>query len=178
VRLAIVSSVAVGLAALGSTPVVSAGQGAACAAARVHYTPYPNPAPNLSGLPWVEGSPQGVGLVGLLWYWPKSWQRRHAQPARIFTGGTAPAGYSTKVLWVFTARAAKDRGGGALVVRGRRLDGRGAFRQEFTAIGYEGQNGAPSYASIIVVPKTGCWRLELSTARLRASVVLQAVPKT
>jgi hypothetical protein len=176
-RLAIVSSIAVGLGALGSSA-LPAGHAASCPAARVHYTPYPDPAPGLSRLPWVDGDPKEVGLVGLLWYWPKSWQQRHAQPARIFTGGTAPAGYSTKVLWVFTASTAKNRGGGALVVRGRRLDGRGSFRQEFTAIGYEGQNGAPSYASIIVVPKPGCWRLDLSTASLRASVVVQAVSKT
>jgi hypothetical protein len=43
------------------------------------------------------------------------------------------------------------------------------------AISYSGQNGAPSYASIVDVPTAGCWRLRLSTGTLRASVVLQAV---
>jgi hypothetical protein len=65
--------------------------------------------------------------------------------------------------------------GGRLVVRGRRLDRPGSFRQEFSAISYGGQQGAPSYASIVDVPSAGCWQLQLSTGTLRASVVFQAV---
>jgi hypothetical protein len=114
-------------------------------------------------------------LVGLLWYWPESWHQRRLRSARIFTGGRAPAGYSTKILWAFLGRSAKGQGGARLVVRGRRLDQPGSFRQEFAAISYSGQQGAPSYASIIDVPEPGCWRLQLSTGSLRASVVFQAV---
>jgi hypothetical protein len=114
-------------------------------------------------------------LVGLLWYWPENWRLSRLRSARIFTGGVAPAGYSTKILWAFLAPSAKGRGGSQLLVRGRRLDGLGSFRQEFAAISYEGQRGAPSYASIINVPKPGCWRLQLSTGSLRASVVFRAV---
>jgi hypothetical protein len=113
--------------------------------------------------------------VGLIWYWPTEWHQRRVRAARIFTGGVAPAGYSTKILWVFLGRDAKGRGGARLVVRGRRLDGPGSFRQEFAAISYQGQRGAPSYASIVDVPSAGCWRLQLSAGSLRASVVFQAV---
>ena len=60
-------------------------------------------------------------------------------------------------------------------MRGRRLDGRGSFTQRFGPIGYEGQKGAPSYASIVDVPKPGCRRLVLTTGRVRASVVFGAV---
>ena len=116
-----------------------------------------------------------MGLVGLLWYWPETWQQRRLGAARIYTGGAAPAGYSTKILWAFLGRSAKGRGGAHLVVRGRRLDQPGSFRQVFAAISYAGQQGAPSYASIINVPSAGCWRLQLSTGALRASVVFQAV---
>jgi hypothetical protein len=92
--------------------------------------------------------------------------------ARIYTGGRAPQGYNVKVMWVFVGR----RGGGErLVVRGRRLDGRGSFRQSFGAIGYEGQRGAPSFASIIDVPRPGCWRLDVRTGDLRSSVTVRAV---
>jgi hypothetical protein len=108
-------------------------------------------------------------------YWPESWKRRHLREARIFIGGVAPAGYNVKILWAFLAPSAKDRGGSELVVEGDRLDGRGAFRQEFAAIGYAGQRGAPSYASIIDVPRPGCWRLTLTTGDLSASIDFRAV---
>jgi hypothetical protein len=147
----------------------------ACNPARVEYSRYPGGDSRLGGLPWVRGEPRGSGLVGLLWYWPESWRSRRLRAARIFTGGVAPAGYSTKILWAFLGRSAKGHGGARLVVRGRRLDGPGSFRQEFGAISYSGQRGAPSYASIVDVPGPGCWRLRLSTGTLRATVVLQAV---
>jgi hypothetical protein len=148
---------------------------AACDPARVSYTRYPGGDSRLGGLPWVRGEPRSVGLVGLLWYWPEAWQRRHVRSARIFTGGLAPAGYSTKILWVFLGRSAKGRGGTRRVVRGRRLDRPGSFTQEFAAVSYNGQQGAPSYASIVDIPAAGCWGLRLSTRTLRANVVFQAV---
>jgi hypothetical protein len=148
---------------------------APCHPPRVQYSDYPGSGEGLSGLPWVRGEPADVGLVGLLWYWPERWSRRHLREARIFTGGVAPAGYNVKILWAFLAPSAKDRGGSQLVVEGDRLDGRGAIRQEFAAIGYAGQRGAPSYASIIDVPRPGCWRLTLKTGDLRASVDFRAV---
>lgn len=95
--------------------------------------------------------------------------------ARIFAGGAAPAGYSTKILWVFTGTYARSRAGRQLVVRGRRLDQPGTFTQQFAAISYAGQRGAPSYASIVDVPSPGCWRLRLESGTLRATVELLAV---
>jgi hypothetical protein len=165
----VVSATAIGMA----SPQAQAG--AACKPARVQYTPYPGGDRRLAKSVWVRGEPRTAGLVGLLWYWPENWQQSRLRSARIFTGGVAPAGYSTKILWAFLAPSAKGRGGPRLVVRGRRLDGPGSFRQEFAAISYQGQRGAPSYASIIDVPRPGCWRLQLSTGGLRASVVFRAV---
>jgi len=148
---------------------------APCSSARVHYTPYPGGDRRLAMLPWVRGGQRSDGLVGLLWYWPENWRKSRLTSARIYTGGAAPVGYSTKILWAFLAPSAKSRGGGRLVVRGSRLDRPGSFRQESAAISYKGQRGAPSYASIIDVPAPGCWRLHLSTGDLRASVVFRAV---
>lgn len=150
---------------------------AACTPALVRYEPYPGGDRRLDTLPWVRGLPRAVGLVGLLWYWPDEWRQSRLRWARIFTGGVAPAGYSTKILWAFVAPSAKFGGGRQLVVQGRRLDEEGTFRQEFAAISSVG-HGAPSYASIINVPKAGCWRLQLSTGRLRASAVFRAVAGT
>src|SRR5439155_1485616 len=47
-----------------------------CGTAQVHYTPYPGGAPGLGQLPWVRGTSRGLGLVGLLWYWPTEWRDR------------------------------------------------------------------------------------------------------
>jgi hypothetical protein len=77
--------------------------------------------------------------------------QRRARTARIFTGGLAPAGHSTKILWAFFGRSAKGRGSSQLLVDGRRLDGPGRFSQEFVAISYQEQRGASSYASIVEV---------------------------
>jgi hypothetical protein len=60
--------------------------------------------------------------------------------------------------------------GTELVVRARRMDGPGRWRDTFAAIGYEGQHGVPSYASSIALPRSGCWRLTLTTGKLTASV--------
>jgi hypothetical protein len=146
-----------------------------CKPPQVQYTPYPGRGEGLSQLPWLRGEPHESGLVALLWYWPQSWQRQQVREARIFTGGVAPAGYNVKVMWVFLGRAARARGGSELVVEGQRLDGPGAFRDSFAAIGYAGAEGAPSYASIIDVPKPGCWRLTLATGALRAHMDFRAV---
>lgn len=178
VRVSLVAVSIVGLLAVSTSegPGKAAGANtvAACSPARVYYTRYPGGDERLAALPWVRGEPHSAGLVGLLWYWPENWQQSRLPSARIFTGGMAPAGYSTKILWAFLAPSAQGRGGSRLVVRGRRLDRPGSFRQEFAAISYEGQRGAPSYASIIDVPQPGCWQLQLSSGTLRASLVFRA----
>jgi len=147
---------------------------AGCSPARVQYAPHPRIDGTLSRLPWVRGKPLGVGLVGLLWYWSTEWRQQGVRTARIFTGGQAPAGYSTKILWSFMGRSALGGGGPRLLVRGSRLDATATFSQEFAAISFTGERG-PSFASIVDVPEPGCWRLDLSTGGLRGSVVLLAV---
>jgi hypothetical protein len=148
---------------------------APCHPPRVQYGPYPGHGEGLDQLPWVRGEPTSSGLVALLWYWPEAWSKQHLREARIFTGGVAPAGYNVKILWAFLAPSAKDRGGSELVVEGERLDGGGAIRQKFAAIGYAGQRGSPSFASIIDIPRPGCWRLRLTTGDLGASIDFRAV---
>ena len=168
---------AAGLAAIFVLVALAAGSSSAeprvsCLAAPVNYTPYGGGDHRLDSISWVGGTPGRYRLRGLLWYWPQGW---HKQRVQIFVGGQAPQGWTTKILWAFLGEPATSRADGALVVRGRRLDGHGSFTQRFGAIGYEGQNGAPSYASIVDVPKPGCWRLRLTTGRVRVSVVFRAV---
>jgi hypothetical protein len=156
-----------------AAPVSTPTPSPSCAPARVHQGPYPGHGKGLDQLPWIEGRPASSGLVGLTWYWSPRW---HVRRARIWAGGRAPDGANTKILWVFLGESAASRAGDELRVTGRRLDGPGSFADSFAAIGYEGSDGAPSYASIIDVPRPGCWRLTLTSGSLRATVDLVAVP--
>jgi hypothetical protein len=153
----------------------SAGPRAACLAARVNYTPYGGGDHSLDRIAWVGGTPGRYRLRGLLWYWPDGWREQRVERAQIYLHGKAPQGWTTKILWAFLGESAKTRAGGELVIRGRRLDRRGTFTQRFSAISYDGQDGAPSYASIVDVPKPGCWRLQLTTGQVRAALVFRAV---
>jgi hypothetical protein len=166
-------------AAVLGAAVVAGGDGAraapSCPVSTVRYDAYGGHDHRMDRTPWLGGRPASSGLAALLWYWPGQWSRRLQRSAWIYTGGEMPQGYSTKVLWAFVGRAQKDRGRRALTVKGTRLDAHGSFTQRFGAISYDGQAGAPSFASIIDVPKAGCWRLDVSTAKLRASVVVRAI---
>jgi hypothetical protein len=141
-----------------------------CEPATVHRAPYPGHGKGLEGLPWIAGQPPDTGLTGLLWY------PTHASKARIWAGGTSPNGANTKILWVFLGRSTPDRADTTLHVTARRMPGPGKFSGSFTGVGYEGSDGAPSYASIINLPRPGCWRLTLRTGSLRATVDMHAVP--
>ena len=146
-----------------------------CPAAIVHYTPYPGGAPGLGQIPWVRATSHGLGLVALLWYWPADWRAQQLDRARIFAGGKAPDGGNTKILWAFlSAKAKRSFTGGNLVVSGKRLDAPGKSWQSFVQIAYAGQDGAPSYASIVSLPSEGCWRLQLGAGGLHAEVVFEA----
>lgn len=146
-----------------------------CSAAKVHYTPYPGRAPGLGRIPWVRADSRGLGLVGLLWYWPAQWRDQGIDRALISPGGHAPGGTpNMKVLWAFLSPKAMGLVSGTLIVQGQRLDGPGKTWQQFAPIGYAGRNGAPSFASIIVLPTEGCWKVRLSAGAARATVVFNA----
>jgi hypothetical protein len=100
---------------------------------------------------------------------------RSHRPRAHLAGGQAPDGANTKMLWVFLGDEAADRAGDELRVVGRRMDGPGRFSDSFAGVGYEGSDGAPSYASIIDIPRAGCWRLTLTTGSLRATVDMRAI---
>jgi hypothetical protein len=144
-----------------------------CPVSQVRHDAYGGADHSMDRIPWLRGRPAGSGLAALLWYWPSEWKRRHG--AAIYTGGEMPQGWTTKVLWAFVAPAQRGQGGRRLTVKGTRLDAPGTFTQRFGAISYGARSRAPSYASIVDVPKAGCWRLDVSTAKLSSSVVVRAI---
>ena len=158
-----------------ASPSASVPQSASCETPSVQYTPSPDKSSGLSAIPWVRGEPRSSGLIALLWYWPRQWEKEQLREARIFTGGVAPAGYNVKILWTFVAPSARGDGGRELIVRGQRLEGNETFTQRFARIGYAGERGPPSYASIIDVPRPGCWRLDLTTGQLSGSLRFLAI---
>ena len=93
----------------------------------------------------------------------------------MYTDGRAPGGISAKAMWAFYGRAARGRGDSQLVLTGRNLDTDRTVRDSFAAISYQGQNGAPSYASVINLPEPGCWRLTATTGDLQGTVDIEAV---
>jgi hypothetical protein len=150
-----------GVAATESRAVASS-----CASSIVQYQPYPNAGAGTESLPWLQATPASAGLVGQLFYYPRTtWQQGSLPRARVYTGGKTPNGGTTKILWLAHGTGA----GLVLVVRGKRLDHRGSFTQSFSTA------GGDEYPSIVRVPAAGCWQLQLTSGTKSARVTLLAV---
>ena len=121
----------------------------------------------------IQAEPEELRLVGTLGYWLEDWD--DVERAQVFTVGHGPDGIAAKTMWIFGAPDLKGEGGSHMKIRGRNLEGEGTFEQTNSAVFYEGQNGAPSYASSLDLPNAGCWRLTLTTDDLEATVDIRAV---
>jgi hypothetical protein len=136
----------------------------ACVSVPVHYEP--GPRADLRSLPWVKAGARDREIFGYLFYY--GGERPDPGLASssglvIYTGGKMPdAGRTTKILWV------PRRPGLSMRIRGRRLDGPGAFRQAFPASG-------TAFPSIVDVPRAGCWRLTLRTGSVSARLAVLAI---
>jgi hypothetical protein len=129
-----------------------------CAATPIHYETLPRSG-SLNGIPWVQGSPLRRGFFGLLYAYDKELGPNFA----LYTRGQSPHGHIEKVLWIVRNRYA----GGWLTVRGHEIGGTATFRQRFKevidaseepAVGHE-------FASNVVLPDAGCWRLTVQSGR-------------
>jgi hypothetical protein len=141
----------------------------ACAATPVHGAPFPKSG-GLSQLKWVQATPHRAGLVGMLWAFDADIS---GDPPRLtlWAGGKAPGtGPNQKILWVIRNRGEAP----TIVVRGTQVGGTDRFVQRFHAVGATEPQGT-SYASIVNVPHAGCWRLDVSSGRVKGSLVVQVV---
>jgi hypothetical protein len=170
-----VATVAVGVTATASRG--TAALDARCDASVVHFNHYPGSGSGFGQTPWVKASPSVQGLVGLLWYWTDEWRAKHITTAEMYAGGKSPAtGINMKILWVFLApKARTTTDAQLLIVKGTRLDGPGQTWQRFHPISYTGQYRAPSFASDILLPTAGCWRLELTAGSLHGTTTFRAL---
>jgi hypothetical protein len=145
-----------------------------CEPAPVRYGPNPGPLPETDGIPWVAGGPRATGLIALFWFWPPEWFDDRVPRARIFARGAGPKGLNMKVMWTFSDPAARHEAGREVSIRGRRFGG-GRYRERFPAVSSGGPDVAPSYATVIELPRPGCWRLTATTGSLEGWVDIRAV---
>jgi hypothetical protein len=147
---------------------------APCAATPVHREPLPASG-SLSSLPWVQAEPHRAGIVGMLFGWDDRLQPNPEQPTfALWAHGVAPGrGYSMKVLWIIRNLHAT----GDLVLRARRLDGRGSWHARFQRVFDASAQPAKGneYASIVNLPSGGCWRLDVTSGSVRGRYVVRAV---
>ena len=132
---------------------------AGCDTTPVH-PPRDEPNGPLPRQPWVTARPAAAGLSAFLFYPPP---KPIETGLSIYTGGRAPNGGTTKILW--SAR----RSGRALAIAGRRLDAAGSFRQTVPPA-----NGSV-FPSIPDVPAAGCWLFTVHTGSTAAIVVAEAL---
>ena len=107
---------------------------------------------------WASARPRSSGIRGGWGPW-----RTPKGGALLYTHGHG-GGWNMKVLW-----RARRHSGSALTLTGIRLDGDGAFRQQFGMV-FEGV-----FPSNVDVPAPGCWLLRLRTGSLAGVLVVQAI---
>jgi hypothetical protein len=135
-------------------PLLAAAALLGCPATTVHY------GATSIGAPWVRSGAVTGNVFAYSGRMLMDGRVNGSDGLVLYThGGTGnPA---MKILW--TTR----RPGRRLTLRGTRLDAPGAFTQLWS--------GASEVPSIVDVPAAGCWRLSVSTGKVRATFVVQAV---
>jgi hypothetical protein len=103
-----------------------------------------------AGVPWVSASKKLAGVVFGI--------SADATALELPVGGVWPDGRNAKILWWPRARGA----GSTLTIRS------GTYRQTVRSAG-------GNFPSIVALPKAGCWRLTVSTGKLRGTVYVNAV---
>jgi len=153
--------------------VIAALLATACLATAVHGEPLPQSG-MLSGLRWVQASPHRAGIVGLLWGYDARLEAPDIPTFALWTRGVAPEGWATKILWIIRNVHAR----GAITISGRDLRGTGTFTQRFQQVSDASADPAAGYeyASIVIIPHAGCWRLDVSAGpRVRGTFIVRAV---
>jgi hypothetical protein len=153
-----------------SIPAARASSLKRCDSTLVHYTRQKGAPAGLAKLPWIAALPSSAGLVGRLFYYDREnvWKKKHLPGLRLYSAGQSPDGrISMKILW--QSRSGTTLG---LGVRGRRLDGSGAFSQQLSPT----SSNPRQFPSIINVPAPGCWRLTLTAGKTTATVSALVVP--
>lgn len=132
-----------------------------CAATTVQYRPAPTETPRGVGGPWVATT--NSAFRGYLFYFGATrWMRSKPHGVRIFTTKAHERVYP-KVLWLALGRSTA-----AISIHGTRLDRSGSFTSRYPGV------GGGQYPSYVEVPTAGCWRVSVTSGRLKGSVTFLA----
>jgi hypothetical protein len=141
---------------------------ATCGSSVVHYGKLPAEARRggIPSIPWI-GSPGNVVIGALFYYGTPPFDTRTAR-AVIGTRGRSGASAGTKILWWTRDDTAK------LSITGRRLDGPGSFTTRVPSAGGDGGTVGTQFPSIVEIPHSGCWHIDLKGGTSTGSVTVQA----
>jgi hypothetical protein len=158
-----------GSAAGRSSPLAPTKHGmTSCPSAPIQYGGLPAAARSAgipANLPWI--STRSKEITGSIFYYHSPVFSHRIKHAVIGTGGRAGGGAATKILWW-----AQGDGSRRLTVTGHRLDAAGSFRQTISG---PLASRSTYFPSIITVPTTGCWSIELQAGSAAGSVTIRAV---
>lgn len=120
-------------------------------------------------IPWVQAQPASSGIVGLLAYAADDTQETYRLLPK---GGQFADGGYTKVWWNIASPGASHE----FFLDGTLLsDPRTTFHDTGNEAWASDAPPGKNFTSYIVAPKAGCWQVQLSSGRLRGSIVVWVV---
>ena len=119
------------------------------------------------GVPWMKAEPPSSGIFGYLFFAsPEASKNQAYQP--LHTGGQYPDGRSTKILWVIDSSNASN----SIEITGKKVSAiHETFQQSFPMA----LSPADNYPSIVNVPTSGCWQLQLKSGAITGTVTFWVV---
>ena len=119
------------------------------------------------GVPWMKAESPSSGIIGYLFFiGPETSKNQAYQP--LHTGGRYPDGRSSKILWVIDSPNASD----TIEITGKKVPAtHETFRQSFPMA----LSPAGNYPSIVNVPTSGCWQLQLKSGTITGTVTFWVV---
>jgi hypothetical protein len=130
-----------------------------CAASPVHATRYSgwSAAPRI---PWIET--KNHRIAGFLFFTGN----RTGPDSLMHTHGRMPDGSATKILWYVRVPGGNTK----LTIAARRLGGEDSVRRVVQEV-----SPPKNYPSIVDIPLAGCWKLSMTSGRVRGTVVMQVI---
>jgi hypothetical protein len=117
----------------------------------------------LAGIPWAKAEPPSSGVVAYLFFADTgSSESQTYRP--LHTGGRYSDGSSTKILWIIDNPHASD----TVEITGKKLlAANEMFQQTFPMA----LSPASTYPSTVNVPTAGCWRFDLKSGTVTATII-------
>jgi len=121
----------------------------------------------LEEVPWLNAEPPSSGIIAYLFFaGPEASRNQAYQP--LHTGGRYLDGRSTKILWLIDSPNASN----TIEITGKKVSAsHETFRQSFPVA----SSPVGNYPSIVNVPTSGCWQLQLKSGTITGTVTFWVV---